>query len=43
MMPLSFSGFGPVAIMLMILCLVVSQSIKYFMHRRRHTGKKASV
>jgi len=30
MMPISYSGFGPTAILLMLLCLVISQAFKYY-------------
>jgi hypothetical protein len=30
MIPLSFNGFGPAAILIMVGCLVVAQGYKYF-------------
>jgi hypothetical protein len=35
-MPLSFQGFGPLAIILMVVVLAVSQGIDYLKSRRRH-------
>lgn len=32
-MPVSFSGFGPLAIFLMLLTLVIRQAFLYFRHR----------
>ncbi len=32
-MPFSYHGFGPTAILLMLLCLVISQVYKYFRQR----------
>jgi hypothetical protein len=37
-MPLSFSGFGPTAILIMLLCLAVSEIYKrYDKHHRQGT------
>jgi len=33
MIPISFSGFGPTAILIMVLCLVVSQVYKHLRDR----------
>ena len=38
MIPISYSGFGPAAILIMVLCLVVSQVYKHF----RDKGHRAS-
>jgi hypothetical protein len=35
-MPLSFQGFGPMAIIVMVLILSVSQGINYLKAHRRH-------
>jgi hypothetical protein len=35
-MPLSFQGFGPMAIIVMVLILSVSQGVNYLKTRRRH-------
>jgi len=34
-MPLSYHGFAPSAIFLMIFCLILVQAWKYFMERQR--------
>jgi hypothetical protein len=34
MMPLSYTGVGPTAILLMLVCLVISQGYKYYRHRK---------
>ena len=39
MMPLSYNGFGPTAILMMVLCLVISQAFKYYKDRRSRTHK----
>lgn len=36
--PLSYNGFGPTAILIMLICLIVSQVFKYV--RTRHEKKK---
>jgi hypothetical protein len=36
MMPLSFQGFGAMAILAMVLILSVAQGIEYLKSRRRH-------
>jgi len=33
MIPISFNGFGPTAILIMVLCLVISQVYKHFKDR----------
>jgi len=33
MMPLSYNGFGPAAILIMVGCLVIVQGYKYFKNR----------
>jgi hypothetical protein len=35
-MPLSYHGFGPVAILVMIACIVVAEMYKGYRHRRQH-------
>jgi hypothetical protein len=40
MMPISYSGFGPTAILLMLGCLIISQAIKYYRHRSRKVVEK---
>jgi hypothetical protein len=32
MLPLSYNGFGPAAILLMLACLVIAQLFRYFRH-----------
>jgi len=32
-MPLSYNGFGPAAIFLMVLCLIISQAYKHYKER----------
>ncbi|MFI5186680.1 MAG: hypothetical protein ACHQF0_08155 [Chitinophagales bacterium] len=34
MIPISYNGFGPTAILLMLICLMVSQGYKYYKHRK---------
>jgi hypothetical protein len=34
MIPISYNGFGPTAILLMVLCLVVAQAYKYYRQKR---------
>jgi len=41
MMPLSDNGFGPAAILLMVLCLVISQAYKYYRQKSRETMHKS--
>jgi hypothetical protein len=33
MMPLSYNGFGPAAILIMVGCLVIWQGVKYIRHK----------
>lgn len=40
-MPLSYNGFGPTAILLMMLCLVISQAYKYYRQRAKETMHKS--
>lgn len=35
-MPISYNGFGPLAILIMVLCLVASEAYKKIRHRQRH-------
>jgi hypothetical protein len=35
-MPLSFEGFGSVAILAMVLILTVAEGLSYLKHNRRH-------
>jgi hypothetical protein len=35
-MLISYQGFGPAAILLMALCLAVSEIIKYYKRRQHH-------
>gem|GEM_PF-2001374 len=34
MIPISYNGFGPTAILLMIICLILSQAYKYYKHKK---------
>ena len=36
MIPVSYTGFGPTAILLMVLCLIISQVFKYYKQKRLH-------
>jgi hypothetical protein len=37
MIPISYNGFGPTAILLMVLCLVISQAFKYYKQKNQKT------
>jgi len=39
-MPLSYNGFGPTAILLMLVCLLISQALKYYKHRSKKVVHK---
>jgi len=43
MMPISYSGFGPTAILLMLLCLLISQAYKYYKHKSKRVIDKKEV
>lgn len=34
MIPISYNGFGPTAILLMVVCLIVSQIYKHYRQKR---------
>jgi hypothetical protein len=34
MIPISYSGFGPAAILLMLICLIISQAYKYYKQKK---------
>jgi len=38
-MPLFYQGFGPTAILLMGLCLAISQAFKYFRNKKTFVSK----
>jgi hypothetical protein len=38
MIPLSYNGFGPAAILVMLLCLVISQAVKHFRQKKAQKG-----
>jgi hypothetical protein len=40
MIPLSYNGFGPTAILIMVLCLVISQAYKFYRDRKSQTHKE---
>jgi len=40
MMPISYNGFGPTAILLMLLCLIISQAFKYYKHKSKKVVHK---
>jgi len=40
MIPLSFNGFGPTAILIMVCCLIISQGFKYY--RQKHSKTLAA-
>ena len=34
-MPFSYNGFGPAAILIMLVCLLISEGYKKYKHRQR--------
>jgi len=40
MIPISYNGFGPAAILLMVLCLIISQTYKYYKHKKSPAAKE---
>jgi hypothetical protein len=40
MIPISYNGFGPTAILLMVLCLVISQGYKYYKQKKDTTPEE---
>jgi len=40
MMPISYNGFGPTAILLMLLCLIISQAFKYYKSKSKKVIEK---
>jgi len=40
MIPISYTGFGPTAILLMVLCLIISQVYKHYKQKQKPPNPK---